>query len=90
MTVYKRTYPWVAYPSRHGGWKVDSSPEWAAYRDPLTVELTEEDARLIAAAPDLYAALELLRNPDLGSQLSAEALDYADETLAKAQGVVDA
>lgn len=52
---------------------------------------TEENARLIAAAPDLLEALRLMRNRFLDTegnhgQWEEEAIDAADAAIAKATG----
>ena len=46
-------------------------------------DTTPSDARLIAAAPDLLAALERLAHP----MADDEDLDYAREVIAKAKGL---
>lgn len=49
---------------------------------PTTCPDWESNARLIASAPDLLAALERLTHP----MADDEDLDYARETIAKAKG----
>ena len=59
---------------------VTTSGEW----NPAFVagDILPADARLIAAAPDLLAALERLAHP----MADDEDLDYAREVIAKAKG----
>jgi hypothetical protein len=60
---------------------VATSGEW----NPAFVagDMLPEDARLIAAAPDLLSALERLTHP----MADDEDLDYAREVIAKAKGL---
>ena len=80
--------PWLAIPttaiSRNANTVrmdvVTTSGEW----NPAFVagDILPSDARLIAAAPDLLAALERLAHP----MADDEDLDYAREVIAKAKG----
>jgi hypothetical protein len=81
--------PWLAIPttaiSRNANTVrmdvVTTSGEW----NPAFVagDILPSDARLIAAAPDLLAALERLAHP----MADDEDLDYAREVIAKAKGL---
>lgn len=72
-----------------GPWSSDS--EFVSSPDGFIAELVERDtpreteanARLIASAPDLLAALERLTHP----MADDEDLDYAREVIAKAKGL---
>ena len=80
--------PWIAIPttaiSRNANTVrmdvVTTSGEW----NPAFVagDILPEDARLIASAPDLLAALERLAHP----MADDDDLDYAREVIAKAKG----
>jgi len=67
MTI--TTGPWKAYKASFG-WSVRSSAG-----DRLAQELTEADARLIAAAPELLEALEQLGNACMLVTLAGKAQD---------------
>lgn len=82
--------PWIVTPTTCGnprkpyGLRMDvvtTSGEW----NPAFVagDILPEDARLIAAAPDLLAALERLAHP----MADDEDLDYARAIIAKAKGL---
>ena len=80
--------PWIETPTTGNPSKpytvrmdvVTTSGEW----NPAFVagDILPADARLIAAAPDLLAALERLAHP----MADDEDLDYAREVIAKAKG----
>lgn len=64
------------------GWGVLSARDEVVAYIPQSIVHDEANARLIASAPDLLAALERLTHP----MADDEDLDYAREVIAKAKG----
>ena len=94
--------PWTCfYKSKYDEWHVSvpmsqGSMNWALFDDGVRSENPEADARLIAAAPDLLAALQALRlareqnkypSWEKGVPMFNEAESMADAAIAKALGL---
>lgn len=84
--------PWRAvkcfWPERGDYWAIfhDQGPQHSSRSKDHAVQLTEDNARLIAAAPDLYEACKLalaalVRVPGCDSELN----DKLDEAIRKAE-----
>ena len=84
MTTQHTPGPWELRRSVRGYWFIDHEQGGEGYT--LTkLDCNEADARLIAAAPDLLAALEELLNA-LPSATSHPAIKAARAAIAKATG----
>jgi hypothetical protein len=75
--------PWSAY-NRGIGWEVHG-PFGGPINDGFRDTFTDADAHLIAAAPDLYQALEALTHPK-DDKPACEVFAMARAALAKARG----
>jgi hypothetical protein len=81
----KRTLKWIAVENRDrsGRWDVRQEGNFCK----VATMLTQDRALLIAAAPELLAALELmLSSPTYGNEPSDEAVEAARAAVAKAKG----
>lgn len=86
--------PW--YWTKNGKWQ-EGSGKWLASQTGMVLDysgcgshkcdVTEEDARLIAASPDLLEDLQAIINMiDYGSDDQSKVLDKARATIAKVKG----
>ena len=89
MTTDTQTLaPWAVsrHPARNPQIMTANATPWRPSRIIATVA-REEDATLIAAAPDLYACLaDILAQVKAGGHLYASHLEAAEKAIAKAKG----
>ena len=81
--------PWVVAPSSNkhngSGWR-DIHSTSGPFAPSYVGEALEDDARLIAAAPDLLKALVIIANIDCATQREVRIAAIARAAISKAQG----
>jgi hypothetical protein len=79
--------PWKTWPSIHNGQTYIVKGDYTSKDNGCIAHAdTEANARLIAAAPDLLAALEAISNPWLDDFSRGNAMKKARAAIAKATG----
>lgn len=76
--------PWKVYYRGAGGWRLQAGSAWSV--DLSSAHLTEHDARLIAAAPEMLEACRAVLAYYTGGRIANPALDAARAAIAKAEG----